>query len=91
MTAVDDRKLQRKLERLYQTESRWLQKMAFAIGKAREAREKLSDATGEKVEPMITLDDGTSVTLEEVERHLRERVEELRTDLGQGNYRFGTG
>lgn len=91
MTAVQDRKLQRKLDRLNQDEARWLQKMAFALSKAQETREKLADALGEKVDPMITLDDGTTVSLEEVERHLRERVDELRTDLGVGNYRFGGG
>lgn len=91
MTAVQDKKLQRKLERLNQEEARWLQKMTFALGKAREAREKLAMALDEEVDPMVTLDDGTSVTLSEIERHLRDRVEELHSDLGVGNYRFGGG
>ena len=91
MTAVQDRKLQRKIERLNQDEARWLQKMAFALSKAQETRQKLADAVGEEVDAMVMLDSGEEVTLEEIERHLRERVEELRSDLGVGNYRFGGG
>lgn len=86
-----DRQTQRKLNRLRESESRWLQKAAFALGKTREAREKLSEAMAEDLEPVITLDDGTTVTLAEVERHIRERVEALRSGLGEGNFRFGPG
>lgn len=88
MTTLD-RQTQRKLDRLRETESRWLQKAAFALGKTREAREKLADALSEKLDPVITLDDGTSVSLDEVEAKIRERVEDLRPDLGEGNFRFG--
>jgi hypothetical protein len=84
-----DRQTQRKLDRLRETESRWLQKAAFALGKTREAREKLSDALAKALDPVITLDDGTTVTLDEVERHIRGRVETLRSGLGEGNFRFG--
>ncbi|MEX1005164.1 MAG: hypothetical protein WD990_01160 [Acidimicrobiia bacterium] len=88
MTTVD-RQTQRKLDRLRETESRWLQKAAFALGKTREAREKLSDALAEQLDPVVTLDDGTTVSLDEVEEKLRERVETLRSGLGEGNFRFG--
>ena len=84
-----DRQTQRKLIRLRESESRWLQKAAFALSKTREAREKLSEALSEDLQPVITLDDGTTVTLDEVERHIHERVEALRSDLGEGNFRFG--
>lgn len=84
-----DRQTQRKLDRLRETESRWLQKAAFALGKTREAREKLADALSEELDPVIILDDGTSVSLDEVETKIRERVEDLRPDLGEGNFRFG--
>ena len=84
-----DRQTQRKLDRLRETESRWLQKAAFALGKTREAREKLADALSEELDPVITLDDGTSVSLDEIEAKIRERVEDLRPDLGEGNFRFG--
>ncbi|MDX1450265.1 MAG: hypothetical protein R3246_14530 [Acidimicrobiia bacterium] len=88
MTTVD-RQTQRKLNRLRETESRWLQKAAFALSKTREAREKLSEVLSDDLEPVITLDDGTTVTLDEVERLIRERVDTLRSGLGQGNFRFG--
>lgn len=88
MTTLD-RQTQRKLDRLRETESRWLQKAAFALGKTREARDKLAEALAEELEPVIVLDDGTSVTLDEVERHIRDRVEALRSGLGEGNFRFG--
>jgi phage shock protein A len=86
-----DRQTQRKLDRLRETESRWLQKAAFALGKTREAREKLSEAMSEPLDPVVTFEDGTSLSLDEVENKLRERVEALRQDLGEGNFRFGTG
>ena len=88
MTTLD-RQTQRKLDRLRETESRWLQKAAFALGKTLEAREKLADALTEQLDPVVTLDDGTTVSLDEVEEKLRERVEALRSDLGEGNFRFG--
>ena len=88
MTTLD-RQTQRKLDRLRETESRWLQKAAFALGKTREAREKLADALTAQLDPVVTLDDGTTVSLDEVEEKLRERVEALRSDLGEGNFRFG--
>ena len=88
MTTLD-RQTQRKLDRLRETESRWLQKAAFALGKTREAREKLADALTEQLDPVVTLDDGTTVSLDEVEEKLRERVEALRSDLGEGNFRVG--
>ena len=88
MTTLDQQTL-RKLERLRESESRWLQKAAFALGKTREAREKLADVLAERLDPVITLDDGTTVTLGEVEDHIRGRVETLRSGLGEGNFRFG--
>lgn len=88
MTTVD-RQTQRKLDRLRETESRWLQKAAFALGKTREAREKLADAVSRPLDPVVILDDGTAVSLDEVEAKIRQRVDALRSDLGEGNFRFG--
>ena len=90
MTTLDGQ-TQRKLDRLRETESRWLQKAAFALGKTREAREKLAEVTSAPLDPIVTLDDGTAVSLDEVEEKIRERVDTLRSSLGEGNFRFGSG
>ena len=73
---------QRKIDRLLQSESRWLQKILFAVGKAREAREKLADATGDKLDTLIVVG-GKKVKLEDLETALHERVTENMTALGQ--------
>jgi phage shock protein A len=89
--ATVDRQTQRKLDRLRETESRWLQKAAFALGKTREAREKLAEVSSDPLDPVVTLDDGTAVSLAEVEAQMRARVDTLRSSLGEGNFRFGSG
>jgi predicted metal-dependent hydrolase len=73
---------QRKIERLLQSESRWLQKILFAVGKAREAREKLAEATGNKLDKLIVVG-GKKVSLADIETALHERVIENMTALGQ--------
>ncbi len=88
MTTLD-RQAQRKLDRIREEESRWLQKAAFALGKTREERAKLADTLAEPLDPIIILDDGTTVTLDEIETQLRRRVDALRASLGEGNFRFG--
>jgi phage shock protein A len=83
---TDARRLQRKIDKQRETEARWLQKMLFALSKAKEAREKLADATGEELNPLITLDDGTKVSLDALEEIVDKRVGDLMTALGQGVY-----
>lgn len=84
-----DKRDQRKLERQLQGESRWLQKTLFALGKAREAREKLSETKGKKLDPLIALKDGTTISLDALEEVIQERVTQLREALGQGIYGAG--
>ena len=83
-----DKQLQRRIDRQLQSESRWLQKVIFALGKAKQAREKLSEIQGEKPAPLITLDDGTKVPLDDLEKVIQARVEELMAALGQGLHRL---
>lgn len=78
-----EKQQQRRVERLIQSESRWLQKTLFAIGKAREAREKLAEATGSKLDQLIVLPGGKKVALADVEQALNRRVVENMTSLGQ--------
>ncbi|MGA7282055.1 MAG: hypothetical protein WBZ40_09750, partial [Acidimicrobiia bacterium] len=64
---TDDKRLQRKIDKHKETEARWLQKVLFATSKAKEAREKLAETTGDKLDTLITLDDGTRVPLDRLE------------------------
>lgn len=82
---TDDKRLQRKIDKQRETEARWLQKMLFALSKAKEAREKLAD-TGVEVNPLVTLDDGTQVSLDDLDEIVNKRVDYLMDALGQGTY-----
>ena len=83
---ADAKRQQRKIDNQREIEARWLQKMLFALSKAREAREKLAEATGEALNPLITLDDGTQIPLDTLEAVVDKRVEHLMDALGQGVY-----
>lgn len=80
------RRLQRKINKQREDEARWLQKVLFALSKARDAREKLTEATDEELNPLITLDDDTQVPLDKLEEIIQKRVDDLRAALGQGAY-----
>lgn len=80
------RRLQRKITKQREDEARWLQKVLFALNKARDARTKLVETTDEALNPLITLDDGTKVTLDTLEEIINKRVADLRESLGQGAY-----
>jgi predicted RecB family endonuclease len=60
--------------------------MMFALSKAKEARAKLAETTGEELNPLITLDDGTRISLDDLEAVVEKRVETLMDALGQGSY-----
>jgi hypothetical protein len=86
LTDATARRLQRKIDKQREVEARWLQKMLFALSKAKEAREKLADTTGEELNPLIELDDGTQVSLDALDEIVKKRVESLMDALGQGVY-----
>ena len=86
-----NRQLQRKIDRQLQNESRWLQKVMFALGKAREARVKLADIKDEKPNPLIVLEDGTKIPLDTLEEIIRARIDDLMAALGQGPHRLPRG
>ena len=85
---MPDRQLQRKIERQLQNESRWLQKVLFDLGKAREARLKLAEVRDENLNPLIVLDDGTKIPLDKLEEIIRARIDVLMEALGQGAHRL---
>ncbi len=78
---------QRQINKHRESEARWLQKVLFAVGKAREARRKLAETTGEDLNPLITLDDGGQVPLDTLEEIIKKRVEFLMDGLGRRSHR----
>ena len=84
-TAAEKRR-QRQINNHRENEARWLQKVLFATGKARDAREKLAQATNEQLNPLITLDDGDQIPLDTLEEIIQKRVDDLNTSLGRGVY-----
>ncbi|MBW3667264.1 MAG: hypothetical protein KY394_06690 [Actinobacteria bacterium] len=86
MTDKADKRLLRRIDKQREEESRWLQKVLFALSKAREAREKLTELSGEELNPLITLDDGTQVELDKLGSIIEGRVDDLMDALGRGAY-----
>lgn len=80
---AEDKRLQQKINKQRDSEARWLQKMLFAAGKAKEARGKLADLREEEMNPLIELDDGTKVPLEALEEIIEKRVDSLMHALGR--------
>ena len=80
---ADEKRHARQIEKHRDSEARWLQKVLFSLGKARDARAKLAEATGENLNPLITLDDGTSIPLDTLETIIQKRVAALMEALGR--------
>ena len=80
---ADDKHRARQVEKHRDSEARWLQKVLFSLGKARDARANLAEATGEDLNPLITLDDGTSIPLDTLEAIIQKRVATLMEALGR--------
>lgn len=85
---TDNPRVERQIAKYRENEARWLQKVLFAMSKAREAREKLAAASGEDLNPIITLDDGTQLPLDALVELISKRVDDLRETLGLGVHRF---
>lgn len=81
-----EKRLQRQINSHRENEARWLQKVLFATGKARDAREKLAQATNEQLNPLIALDNGDQIPLDTLEEIIQKRVDDLNTSLGRGVY-----
>jgi hypothetical protein len=71
--------------RILRSESRWLQKALFALGKASESHEKLSDLNGKEHEPLLVTIDGETYDIDSVTEAVKdavmERSEALRTKV----------
>lgn len=84
-----EQRRQRQIDKHRENEARWLQKVLFALGKAREARSKLSEATGDDLNPLVTLDDGSKLPLDTLEEMINKRVDDLMEALGRKSYGLG--
>jgi hypothetical protein len=83
---TDDKRREKQVQKYRDDEARWLQKVLFDLGKAREARANLAEANGEDLNPLITLEDGTSVPVDIIEEVITKRIEFLMEALGRGTY-----
>lgn len=85
MATRKDKKHMVQERRILRSESRWLQKALFALGKASEAHEKLSNLNGKEHEPLIVDVDGDTYDIDLVTEAVREAVlarsEALRTKV----------
>lgn len=74
-------KTRRQLMKALQTESTWLQKALFALGKAEDARSTVMELSEESVGEIEAPASGDAVSLAEFSAVLRERVDEIMEDL----------
>ena len=81
-----DKRQERQISKHRESEARWLQKVLFDLGKARDARAKLAETTGEELNPLITLEDGSQIPIDTREDMIDQRVEQLMDALGKGMY-----
>lgn len=84
--AAAEKRLQRQINNHRENEARWLQEVLFAMGKARDAREKLAEATNERLNPLIKLDNGDQIPLNTLEEIIHKRVDDINATLGRGVY-----
>ena len=89
MAGAKDRGPRPHERRLMESESRWLQKALFALGKAEDDRDKLDAALDAEVEPIKVEIKGKSFDMatvsEAMTEAIRERSESLRQSLGRGH------
>lgn len=79
----------RREENLLRSESRWLQKAIFNLGKVRQAREKLAEARGEDHEALEVKVGNRTISIDDVEEFCRQRAEVVNEELGIGKLPVG--
>ncbi|HSM04035.1 MAG TPA: hypothetical protein VK858_05415 [Longimicrobiales bacterium] len=77
----DNKKTRRLLLKAMQSESTWLQKALFALGKAEDARESLAELMDEDLEPVRVGSGKKAVSLTEVGEALEQRVSVLMEEV----------
>jgi len=76
MPSTAEKRRENRARRIIRSESRWLQKAIFALGKAEEARTKLADLYEDEAEEFAVKVDGKKKDVGEIGGLLREAVEE---------------
>ncbi len=76
MATTAEKRRENRARRIIRSESRWLQKAIFALGKAEEARTKLADLYEDEAEEFTVDVNGKAKDVGEIGGLLREAVEE---------------
>lgn len=76
MATNKDKKHATQERRILRSESGWLQKALFALGKASDAHEKLSELNGDEHEPLLVDIDGETYDIDLVTEAVRDAVME---------------
>ena len=86
---TDERRRKRRIIRLLNSESVWLQKALFALRKAHDTREKLADLQDSEPEPYVLQVDGKKVSVEALEDALEELAGALVKDVRERRSNLG--
>ncbi len=76
----------RRLTQNLQKEGRWLQKTIFSLRKAQDARSKVVEVSEEPLTPLVSVN-GIQIPIEQLETLINDRVDQIRHELGSGDYR----
>lgn len=68
-------------QKILRSESGWLQKALFALGKASDAHEKLSELNGDEHEPLLVEIDGETYDIDSVTEAVKDAVMERTESL----------
>ena len=74
MAGTKDKRTKVQERRIVRSESRWLQKALFALGKASDSHEKLSELHGEEHEPLLVSIDDETFDIDTVTDALKDAV-----------------
>ena len=84
MATSKDKRQSVQEQKILRSESGWLQKALFALGKASDAHEKLSELNGDEHEPLLVTIDGETFDIDlvtdAVKDAVMERTESLRAE-----------
>jgi hypothetical protein len=77
----EERRIQRKEIQALSSESAWLQKALFALGKAEDAREAIAELRRKEPGPFELEMDGKVLSVDDFQEGLEKRIQELLQDI----------